>query len=101
TVPKVGLRWQPIDETLTLRGSWSKGFREPSLYQMYSTPTAGLSPITHPLGTFAFEPEQSVTVSGNRRLAPEKTTYLNLGVVWSPQYRTLKGLTLGVDYWEI
>ena len=100
TVPKVGLRWQPVDESLTLRGSWSKGFREPSLYEMFSTPTSGLTPIQHPI-TGANEPEQTVTVAGNRRLAPEKTKYTNAGIVWSPQMRSLKGLTIGVDYWDI
>lgn len=100
TVPKVGVRWQPVDSSLTLRASWSKGFREPSLYQMFASPTAGLTPIQHPI-TRVNEPEQSVTISGNRRLAPEKTKYLNTGIVWSPAARALKGLTLGVDYWEI
>jgi outer membrane receptor protein involved in Fe transport len=100
TVPKVGLRWQPIDTSLTLRGTWSKGFREPSLYQMFASPTSGLTPIQHPI-TRVNEPEQTVTVAGNRRLAPEKTKYLNAGVIWSPQFRGLKGLTLAVDYWEI
>ncbi len=100
TVPKVGVRWQPIDNSLTLRASWSKGFREPSLYQMFATPTSGLTPIQHPL-TGANEPEQTVTVAGNRRLAPEKTKYLNTGIVWSPSARALKGFTVGVDYWEI
>ncbi|MDB6094742.1 MAG: hypothetical protein JWM32_2304, partial [Verrucomicrobia bacterium] len=99
TVPKFGLRWQPIDETLTLRASWSKGFRQPSLYELYSTPTSGLTPIRHPIFN-TVEPEQTVTVSGNRRLDPEKTNYLNAGVVWSPEIGALKGLTLGVDYWE-
>ena len=101
TVPKIGLRWQPIDQSLTIRASWSKGFREPSLYELYSTPTSGLTPITHPLPGFAFEPEQSVTVAGNRRLAPEKTKYLNAGFVWSPQGKGLKGLNLGVDFWDV
>ena len=99
TVPKFGIRWQPVDETLTLRASWSKGFRQPSLYELYSTPTSGLTPIVHPI-TRASEPEQDVTIAGNRRLAPEKTKYLNVGFVWSPQLNRLKGLTLGVDYWE-
>ncbi len=99
TVPKVGVRWQPIDESLTVRASWSKGFRQPSLYELYSTPTSGLTPIQHPI-TKLNEPEQDVTVAGNRRLQPEKTTYLNTGLVWSPQGRILKGLTLGVDYWQ-
>lgn len=100
TVPKVGLRWQPIDQSLTVRASWSKGFRQPSLYELYSSPTSGLTPIIHPL-TRVNEPEQDVTVAGNRRLQPEKTKYLNTGIVWSPQFPALKGLTLGVDYWEI
>ena len=100
TVPKIGVRWQPIDQSLTVRASWSKGFRQPSLYELYSTPTSGLSPIVHPL-LRTNEPEQDVTVAGNRRLQPEKTKYLNTGIVWSPQFASLKGLTLGVDYWEI
>ncbi|HUR59702.1 MAG TPA: TonB-dependent receptor, partial [Opitutaceae bacterium] len=99
TVPKFGIRWQPINDTLTVRASWSKGFRQPSLYELYSTPTSGLTPIQHPL-TRANEPEQDVTVAGNRRLAPEKTKYLNVGLVWSPQFGAIRGLTLGVDYWE-
>lgn len=100
TVPKLGVRWQPIDQSLTLRGSWSKGFREPSLYEMYSAPTSGLSPVQHPI-TRVNEPEQTVTVAGNRRLAPENTKYYNAGVIWSPQFPAIKGLTIGVDYWDI
>lgn len=100
TVPKVGLRWQPLDQTLTFRASWSKGYRQASLYELYSTPTSGLSPLQHPI-TKVNEPEQDVTVAGNRRLAPENTKYLNVGTIWSPAAKALKGLTLGVDYWEI
>lgn len=99
TVPKVGVRWQPVDSSLTLRASWSKGFRQPSLYELYATPTSGLTPIRHPL-TGVNEPEQTVTVAGNRRLASEKTNYLNTGLVWSPEFKALKGLTISVDYWE-
>ncbi|MBI5693355.1 MAG: TonB-dependent receptor [Verrucomicrobia bacterium] len=100
TVPKVGVRWQPIDQSLTLRSSWSKGFRQPSLYELYSTPTSGLTPVQHPI-TRVNEPEQDVTVAGNRRLEPEKTKYFNAGVIWSPEIKALKGLTLGVDFWDI
>lgn len=100
TVPKFGLRWQPLDESLTIRATWSKGYREPSLFELYATPTAGLEPITHPLlGTR--EPEQDTTVAGNRLLDAEKTEYLNVGVVWSPKPAMFKGLTLSVDYWDI
>ncbi len=100
TVPKVGLRWQPVDDTLTVRSSWSKGYREPSLYELYSTPTSSLSPIQDPRSGDV-EPEQDVTVAGNRRLAAEKTKSFNLGVVWSPEIEAVRGLSLSVDYWQI
>ncbi len=100
TVPKVGLRWQPLDPTLTIRASWSKGFREPSLYELYAGSTGGLVAITNPVSKL-FEPEQDVTIAGNRRLRAEKTNYLNAGFVWSPEQASLKGLSLGVDYWQV
>jgi FO synthase len=39
-VPKIGLRWQPIARQLTLRTSYSEGFREPSLYELLWTAAA-------------------------------------------------------------
>jgi outer membrane receptor protein involved in Fe transport len=100
TVPKVGLRWQPFDDTFVVRTTWSKGFREPSLYELYSTPTSALSPVQHPL-TGVVEPEQDVTVAGNRKLDAEKTKSFNVGMVWSPEIQKLKGLTLSLDFWQI
>lgn len=100
TVPKIGVRWQPLDESLTIRASWSEGFREPSLYELYATPTASLTAVTDPRDG-SREPEQDVTFAGNRRLAPEETSYTNIGFVWSPNFDALRGLTLGVDYWDI
>ena len=47
-VPKVGVRWQPFDEQLTIRSTWGEGFREPSLFELYSSPTTGLLPTTTP-----------------------------------------------------
>src|SRR6266496_3523916 len=34
-VPKVGMRWQPFDQQLTLRATWGEGFREPSLEELF------------------------------------------------------------------
>ncbi len=45
-VPKFGMRWQPFDETLTVRATWGEGFREPSLIQLYGSPTSGLGAST-------------------------------------------------------
>ena len=42
-VPKFGMRWQPFDETFTVRATWGEGFREPSLIELYASPTSGLT----------------------------------------------------------
>src|SRR5207244_5410360 len=34
-VPNVGVRWQPFDESLTLRRNSAEGFLEPSIVQLY------------------------------------------------------------------
>lgn len=100
TVPKIALRYLPFGNQLTLRASYSKGFREPSLYELFSTPVAARFPIQDPRGGF-IEPEQPITLQGNRRLEAEKTDYLNAGFVWSPTIPRFKGLSFGVDYWRI
>ena len=41
-VPKFGIRWQPFDETLTVRATIGEGFREPSLIELYASPTSAL-----------------------------------------------------------
>jgi iron complex outermembrane receptor protein len=100
TVPKFALRFLPFGNQLTLRTSYSKGFREPSLYELYSSPVTVRMPIQDPVDG-SIEPEQPVTLRGNRRLEAEKTDYFNLGFVWSPTNARLKGLSIGVDRWEI
>ena len=42
-VPKFGMRWQPFDDSLTIRATWGEGFREPSLFELFSSPTPGLT----------------------------------------------------------
>lgn len=100
TVPKVGLRWMPIANELTIRASYSEGFREPSLYELYSSPVSGLLPITDPRNG-SFESEQPITLAGNRRLEAEETEYINVGFVWSPQADMFRGFTFGADFWKI
>lgn len=99
-VPKIGIRWEPTsDGTLVFRGSFGKGFKEPSLYQLYSPPVAALTPITDPV-TNVFESEQSVTIAGNPRLQPEDSKSYNVGAVWSPK-GALSGFTFSTDFWRI
>ena len=48
TVPKIGVRYQPFDESLTIRGSAARGFLEPSLYKLYAGGVAGLLTLVDP-----------------------------------------------------
>jgi iron complex outermembrane receptor protein len=100
TVPKIGLRWEPLAKELVVRASYSEGFREPSLYELYATPTSTLVPIVDPRNG-SFESEQPATLAGNRQLNPEQTKYINLGAVWSPQSGPMKDFTFGLDFWKI
>src|SRR5881409_1247809 len=44
-VPKVGVRWQPFDEQLTLRSTWGEGYLQPSLVQLFGPRRFLLGPV--------------------------------------------------------
>src|SRR5207253_2557589 len=48
TVPKVGFRWQPIDNQLTIRGTYSQGFIAPSIYTLFGAPLVSNPAIALP-----------------------------------------------------
>lgn len=104
-VPKVGFKWMPQDDTLVIRGSWGKGFREASLYELYAGAVSSLNPVaintTFYPGNNPVEPEMTGIAVGNSRLAPEKSRSWNFGVVWTPKAEALNGFTASVDFWKI
>ncbi|HJT82092.1 MAG TPA: TonB-dependent receptor [Chthoniobacterales bacterium] len=109
-VPKVGLRWQPFDEQLTLRSTWGEGFREPSLFELYASPTTGLLPTTTPQNATPpavpgiTEPETTIVSSSNPDLQPEDSRAWTGGVVWTPKFLPDHGwgtLTISIDLWAI
>jgi iron complex outermembrane receptor protein len=98
-VPKIGVRWQPIDDSLTLRFTWGKGFREPSLEELYSAPISDIQPSHDPKNNFAFEPETTTLVQSSPNLAPEDSETYSGGFVWTPKF--VPGLTVSTDLWQI
>src|SRR5438067_3536411 len=42
-VPRIGVRWQPFNEELTIRATWGEGFIEPSLASLCGAPAFFLS----------------------------------------------------------
>ena len=109
-VPKFGIRWQPIDETLTMRATIGEGFREPSLIELYGSPTAGLAGVTDilpaslggpatPVGDESrFEPEETVVSTSQPFLEPEDSRSFTCGFVYTPKF--VSGLTVSVDIWD-
>ncbi len=110
-VPKFGIRWQPLDETLTIRSTIGKGFREPSLIQLYGSPTSALALVTDTLPTSLGGPpvpvgdprrtesEQNVVFTSSPALTPEDSVSFSGGIVWTPKF--IPGLTASVDVWDI
>ncbi|MDB6147826.1 MAG: hypothetical protein JWO45_1490 [Spartobacteria bacterium] len=103
-VPKVGLRWQPIDESLTIRATWGEGFHEPSLIEFFGTPSFGftnelqfggtIDPVTHTrFGEVPF------TIRSNPHLQPEDSRSFSGGIVYTPKF--VEGLTVSVDIFDI
>jgi outer membrane receptor protein involved in Fe transport len=98
-VPKFGIRWQPIDEQLTLRATWGQGFREPTLEELFAAPISGLKLSHDPQNGGAFEPETNFLVLSNKNLKPEDSETYSAGFVWTPKY--IPGLTYSVDAWGV
>ena len=99
TSPKVGLRWTPVKELL-LRGSYSEGFRAPTLPEnskgssTFFVNVSDTDPTSQQFGTV-----QSVAgvFQANPELKAEKSKNLNLGFVLEP----VTDLSFGLDYYKI
>jgi iron complex outermembrane receptor protein len=110
-VPKVGLRWQPFNDELTIRSTWGEGFREPSLVELFGSPTFGLTPTSTSNvpasrgGPGVTEPETATEISSNPTLQPERSRAWTGGVVYTPKWveKVISGgsLTMSIDLWDI
>jgi iron complex outermembrane recepter protein len=113
--PKVGARFQPIDQ-ITLRATWSKGFRIPAFGEANALPTTGfvttnsgnftdsfLAQYGCSLATYANCPayirnnSYGLTTLASPNLDPEKSRSITLGAVFQP----VRNITLTVDYFDI
>jgi iron complex outermembrane receptor protein len=98
-VPKVGVRWQPFDESLTIRATWGEGFRQPSLFELAASSVpffrnSLFDPITGQLAT-----DVAVLQESNPKLDPEDAREFSGGIVYTPKF--VPSLTIGIDLWDI
>jgi iron complex outermembrane recepter protein len=91
TTPKVGVRYTPMRELL-LRASVGRGFRAPSLTDLFSPRVQGVTPagVSDPLRCDTTSSSndcatQFPTITGgNDKLEPEKSTNRTIGIVIEP-----------------
>jgi iron complex outermembrane recepter protein len=108
--PKFSLRWKPFND-LTLRASYSEGFRAPSLPELFSANLTGFLAIVDPSPPPGVSPSYDVQVTsgGNPHLKPETAYSYYAGFVWSPGsydpdhswWGWANGLNVYVDWSEI
>lgn len=103
--PKLGLRYQP-SSMLLLRASAGRGFRAPSLSDLYRPVSTGTAATLVDPVCMGLDPENTVTDCSDTwttynysydKLKPEKSRQFSLGAVFEPH----RGMTLNLDYWNI
>jgi iron complex outermembrane receptor protein len=94
-VPKVGLRWQPLDEQLTLRGGYSQGFVAPALYNLYGPDSTSAAVVTLSDGVG----QVTVVTRGNPQLRPSESEQWNGGLVLTP--KILPRFTVSADFYHV
>lgn len=95
TNPKIGIKWVPLDG-LTVRGSFGKSFRAPTLSDNDPFSTPSLSAST----TLAGAGRNTLTLlGGNADVGPEKATTWSFGVEFKPD--SVPGLFVGLNYFDI
>ena len=95
--PKLSILYK-LTDYLSIRGSISSSFREPSLSQLYSG-QVGLQGIQDysngvPKGGTSFI---RIAQNGNSLLSPEESENINIGILWKP----IESFDFKMDYWSI
>jgi iron complex outermembrane receptor protein len=102
TVPKIQLRYLPFNDEFALRGTYSKSFSAPTLFQLYGPSNQGFSPtlnFTALNGTPVNNIQTLQETGSNPALHPARSENFTVGTVYSP--KAIKGLSVSVDYWNI
>ena len=104
TTPKVSLRWQP-NRAVLFRAAVGKGFRAPSLLDLFAPQTTGVTPpgLNDPIRCPVTGDGNDCNTQfpnlngGNTALKPEESTNTTLGIVLEP----IANVSVAVDYFRI
>jgi iron complex outermembrane recepter protein len=114
TVPKVSLRWMPVNDEFVVRASYSESYIAQDLFSLFGPSGVGfsddLSSLVFKNGLDASDIDQSAarTLTSAAAVAqgfapellqPEDAKNYNFGVIWSP--RKLRGFSAELTYFKI
>ncbi|MFA6232313.1 MAG: TonB-dependent receptor [Rhodanobacter sp.] len=99
TTPKLGLVYGPTDD-FTLKASWGKSFKAPTLFQLYQTQNAALDSASY-YGGVGYGPDAAIlSVSGgNPNLDAERATTWTVSSAFHPE--ALPGLEAELTWFDI
>lgn len=95
--PRLGLVYAPVAD-LTLRGTWSRSFKAPSLFQQY----IGYNTFLLPAAAFGAGPAGTTVLfasGGNPDLKPERARSWTLGFDFKPA--AIPGLTFSATWFDV
>lgn len=93
---KIGMTYAPIPD-VRFRGTLSRDIRAPNINELFQELNIGLTATYDPVTNTT--PTHGRTQRGNLSLKPEKADSMTVGVVIQP--RSVPGLSLSADYWDI
>jgi iron complex outermembrane receptor protein len=96
--PKLSVRYQPFDSSLTLRASYTEAFHAPNLSDFARSASESFVDVFDP-ATGETVPGLRVLEGGQPNLRPELAYEFNYGAVWTPKF--VRGLTLSADFYHI
>lgn len=104
-VPKIMLRWFPVNDQLAVRAAYSESFSAASLFSLFGP--AGVGFTEQPIGLELIDgrvlddnvDQAFLRLLSNPELKPEEAKNYNFGVVYSP--KGIKGLNIELNYFII
>ncbi len=98
-VPKYGLRWRPMGDDLTVRGTYSEAFAAPAMFSLFGPTTQGFTATAVIPNVFGVNGQAQARGGSNSGLKPSTAETYSVGAVYSP--KAVKGLTMSVDFISI
>lgn len=96
--PKLGIIYAPFED-MTIKGSWGRSFRAPTLFQQYSAQSVILYPVTSLGGTgYPSGSTAMLLTGGNPSLRPERAETWTASLEYRPHQ--LPGLHLQLGYFS-